>query len=598
MPVPEAEAEALRRCLPILARGAAPNERITMARSIDKRISGQETTALAFRFQQLAALFYPSDSTRAQTFEVALRTAREANDLVSLLPLGQGGVFLSDLAAWPNCPPIPADSPLKYWLPGMPVEKVQRSQQVGAVKPGARIEVAMSAPYLSLAILVSAIATAVARVNGHERDPREQSTAVAAAAFEWESKLRELANDQAIDGHDFETLAAQPWYLLDIERDVFYVNDLNACKPLADAGLRFEVVEDQDRSGDAAFLAGFVEQTNNGRDISWRYWVGQMPSLSAAEACRLLSGLDPDLYEDINARPVPANNVNEACKKAVMLERLAAREGKDRDSAAGWLEWARQREFVVHPGFILGVHEYQQPEGAGAVHVADEDAPTTSFAEFFLEARPESVPAALTQMDPAEKVLAHRHMAGRRTSYGVPAADVVEMIGDVMARQIKGRFTMEEAAEILAEANGLDAADFLKARMHPAFASGALILIDPKDGGPVVGRPCRDMDDWATPENLDKWLEATGFHFRWPTSPTTFAIEAVSRSAAQDRAIIAKLQELGFNPLSLPPYGPKSPGAKSDVRKALGTKGMWAGSRVFDKAWERLMTAGEIAYMA
>lgn len=74
------------------------------------------------------------------------------------------------------------------------------------------------------------------------------------------------------------------------------------------------------------------------------------------------------------------------------------------------------------------------------------------------------------------------------------------------------------------------------------------------------------------------------------------AHEAVQRTAAQDAAVLAMLKEKGFDPLALPPNEAGKPGVKSLIRQALGTSGLWAGTTVFDKAWERLSRNGDIAY--
>lgn len=72
--------------------------------------------------------------------------------------------------------------------------------------------------------------------------------------------------------------------------------------------------------------------------------------------------------------------------------------------------------------------------------------------------------------------------------------------------------------------------------------------------------------------------------------------QPVQRRAAQDQAILSKLRELSHDPRALPMYKAGKPGVKAKVRAAIGSKGMWVGPRVFDKAWERLSQNKEIAY--
>jgi hypothetical protein len=121
-PLPEGEAQALRHCLTILARHATPAERRNMASNTDKRISGQDTSTLVYTYRHLSALFFPTDDERARHLEETMRAAREANTLTSVMPPDHGRITLSDLAIWPDCPHLPANSPLRYWLPAIPVE--------------------------------------------------------------------------------------------------------------------------------------------------------------------------------------------------------------------------------------------------------------------------------------------------------------------------------------------------------------------------------------------------------------------------------------------------------------------------------------------
>ena len=64
--------------------------------------------------------------------------------------------------------------------------------------------------------------------------------------------------------------------------------------------------------------------------------------------------------------------------------------------------------------------------------------------------------------------------------------------------------------------------------------------------------------------------------------------EPVQRAAAQDAAIISCLRAANHDPLALPKNEAGKPGVKAETRAALGNRGLWAGTTVFDKAWERL----------
>jgi hypothetical protein len=100
--------------------------------------------------------------------------------------------------------------------------------------------------------------------------------------------------------------------------------------------------------------AAYQETKLNGTAIRWRYWVEQMPTLNAAQAARLMSGLDPDIFADISKRPADAD-VAAVCDKARNIERLAVAQGRSSAPAAAWLSWARDNKFKVHVGFRIEV---------------------------------------------------------------------------------------------------------------------------------------------------------------------------------------------------------------------------------------------------
>ena len=104
------------------------------------------------------------------------------------------------------------------------------------------------------------------------------------------------------------------------------------------------------------FNASFAETVYNGQAIEWRYWVHQMPSLTAGQAARLMSALDPDVFEDLGARP-NENDPSRMCKRAKAMQRLAEADEFASASPAGWLTWADERDLKVHDGFRLAVEE-------------------------------------------------------------------------------------------------------------------------------------------------------------------------------------------------------------------------------------------------
>lgn len=73
-------------------------------------------------------------------------------------------------------------------------------------------------------------------------------------------------------------------------------------------------------------------------------------------------------------------------------------------------------------------------------------------------------------------------------------------------------------------------------------------------------------------------------------------VKPLQRAPAQDNAILAAIAKAGHNPLRLPKHQPGKPGVKSKIRAATGNNKLFAGTTVFNKAWERLFRCGELAY--
>jgi hypothetical protein len=102
--------------------------------------------------------------------------------------------------------------------------------------------------------------------------------------------------------------------------------------------------------------SAFDETGLNGTSINWRYWVEQMPALTAIQAACLMSALEPDNFSNLNERPGkddPAQNIDKARK----IHRLAEAHGKLTAAPDEWLRWARSLNIKVHIGFVLAVSE-------------------------------------------------------------------------------------------------------------------------------------------------------------------------------------------------------------------------------------------------
>lgn len=110
------EAEAFKQFIPILGRISTPYERATIVMRVNERINAKDRTSLlGVTYRHIAALAWPSDPVRAKQFEDKLTAAVDAGEFVSLIRDGKH-LQIEELAAWPDCPAIAADSPLAFWL--------------------------------------------------------------------------------------------------------------------------------------------------------------------------------------------------------------------------------------------------------------------------------------------------------------------------------------------------------------------------------------------------------------------------------------------------------------------------------------------------
>lgn len=78
-------------------------------------------------------------------------------------------------------------------------------------------------------------------------------------------------------------------------------------------------------------------------------------------------------------------------------------------------------------------------------------------------------------------------------------------------------------------------------------------------------------------------------------APTPAPANPLQRSAAQGLEILAAIRDAGHDPNALPVNEPGKPGVKAFIRKSLNESPLFVGNKVFDKAWERLRSQGDIA---
>ncbi|EIN00426.1 hypothetical protein WQE_15386 [Paraburkholderia hospita] len=187
-------------------------------------------------------------------------------------------------------------------------------------------------------------------------------------------------------------------------------------------------------------------------------------------------------------------------------------------------------------------------------------------------------------------------------------------IGDMQQaeKDAAGRYTLHEAAEKIAESG--ERLKALQMKLCAAAERGELTVHGPGELGRyqyLDGAKARPHYEEAYWDDLNAWLEKFEprivFRFAPPVEPTSLDTcsnddtldvaerEPKSRPLARQRhqedEILRVIRELGHDPKALPKRIPGQPWVKSAARDKL----TGFGDKVFDLAWERLRSAGDIA---
>lgn len=102
----------------------------------------------------------------------------------------------------------------------------------------------------------------------------------------------------------------------------------------------------------------------------------------------------------------------------------------------------------------------------------------------------------------------------------------------------------------------------------------------------------QDLIEWA--EKVGEGTSAAAKQATPETPGNEPDTKPLQRSKAQDAAILKTLRGMGYDPLQLPKNPDGKPGVKAAVRKTLKDNPLFAGTTVFEGAWERLSKFGDI----
>ena len=95
--------------------------------------------------------------------------------------------------------------------------------------------------------------------------------------------------------------------------------------------------------------------------------------------------------------------------------------------------------------------------------------------------------------------------------------------------------------------------------------------------------------------SLKEWADSKGYETG--LFPSCRVGAEPPRQRAQEDAILEKLKSCGHDPKKMPPNTSGKPGVKNQIWRLLDKKNRYFHSfSVFEKAWERALAAGDIAY--
>lgn len=332
--------------------------------------------------------------------------------------------------------------------------------------------------------------------------------------------------------------------------------------------------------------AAFRESVHNDSFINWRYWVEQMPQLTAGEAARLMCALDPDLFADLEHRP-NTNDPSGRCRNAEKLQRLAERQGKQTATPQSWLAWADEQGIKVHDGFRLEVESLTARQ-AKVEHGS-------------IDTRTTSSPASMEFSDSE---------AGSITTTRMSQAARNEMLTAKRNRQAGGRYVMSEVAQILQDTYPeLNATEILKRMQTDFYDRNIVVRSRQTEIGHLPGATLRPHEDWMFPDDIRAMLA----HWKWgrefpftpqdtapaqtetPVPVAVVASVALPKQRVQESRILELLKDQGYEPLKLSQRKPGKPGPKAEIRTlALNEPALFTKSS-FEKAWERLRNDGAVA---
>lgn len=180
----------------------------------------------------------------------------------------------------------------------------------------------------------------------------------------------------------------------------------------------------------------------------------------------------------------------------------------------------------------------------------------------------------------------------------------------VAARLEQGLIEETEAAQALADFIGVTSRDIAKEKLearNPASMlpwAEYLKMIQAGLYGNADSAPMPNMGWLVHVDEAERWYAEKGFRIDLASLKISvkstgggvngLEVKPIQRSLARERAILRAIRDTGYDPLALPERAPGKRGVKAEIKALMGSRGIWAGTKVFDIAWQRLRSTGQI----
>lgn len=149
---------------------------------------------------------------------------------------------------------------------------------------------------------------------------------------------------------------------------------------------------------------------------------------------------------------------------------------------------------------------------------------------FTTPARPHEIPELLRVLPTDAAILVRSELCGWDGLTTARVSEYVQQLEAIMQRQAEGFFTVNEAAQVLADSRpGIDVMH-MNRRIAAATVNGERMARDPGDHMPIRG----DVNDWdhvVKVADIDAWLTECGAGYLFPHS----AVAALAAPPALDR---------------------------------------------------------------